>query len=144
MLRGVHAALSRFAEAWAICVGESVAADRERDERAHSRGQAGLYGRAVRGGARAIGRLFYGRGARLERRDQKCREDSRRAQRHSRSAAGYGTDRVTLKKGNKIMSTNTIKLHRVLRATPERVYKAFLDADAMAKWLPPYGFTGKV
>ena len=42
------------------------------------------------------------------------------------------------------MSTNTIRLHRVLRATPERVYRAFLDADAMAKWLPPNGFTGKV
>ena len=39
---------------------------------------------------------------------------------------------------------NTIKLHRVLRASPEKVYKAFLDADAMAKWLPPYGFTCKV
>jgi len=39
---------------------------------------------------------------------------------------------------------NTIRLHRVLRATPERVYRAFLDADAMAKWLPPNGFTGKV
>src|SRR5262245_33161513 len=42
------------------------------------------------------------------------------------------------------MSANTIRLHRVLRATPERVYRAFLDADAMAKWLPPNGFTGKV
>ena len=42
------------------------------------------------------------------------------------------------------MSTNTIRLHRVLRATPERIYRAFLDADAMAKWLPPNGFTGKV
>lgn len=41
-------------------------------------------------------------------------------------------------------ATNTIRLHRVLRATPERVYRAFLDADAMAKWLPPNGFTGKV
>ena len=39
---------------------------------------------------------------------------------------------------------NTIRLHRVLRATPERVYRAFLDPDAMAKWLPPHGFTGKV
>ncbi len=39
---------------------------------------------------------------------------------------------------------NTIRLHRVLRAPPERVYHAFLDADAMAKWLPPNGFTGKV
>jgi len=42
------------------------------------------------------------------------------------------------------MSTSSIRLHRVLRATPERVYRAFLDADAMAKWLPPNGFTGKV
>jgi uncharacterized protein YndB with AHSA1/START domain len=42
------------------------------------------------------------------------------------------------------MSTNTIRLHRVLRATPEKIYRAFLDADAMAKWLPPNGFTGKV
>jgi len=41
-------------------------------------------------------------------------------------------------------NTNTIRLHCVLRATPERVYRAFLDADAMAKWLPPNGFTGKV
>jgi uncharacterized protein YndB with AHSA1/START domain len=42
------------------------------------------------------------------------------------------------------MATNTIRLHRVLRATPERVYRAFLDADALAKWLPPNGFIGKV
>ena len=42
------------------------------------------------------------------------------------------------------MATNTIRLHRVLRAPPERIYKAFLDADAKAKWLPPNGFTGKV
>src|SRR5262249_27788245 len=42
------------------------------------------------------------------------------------------------------MSTSTIRLHRVLRATPERVYRAFPDPDAMAKWLPPNGFTGKV
>ena len=41
-------------------------------------------------------------------------------------------------------STNTVRLHRVLRAPPERVYKAFLDADAMVKWLPPHGFFGKV
>ena len=41
-------------------------------------------------------------------------------------------------------TTNTVRLHRVLRAKPERVYKAFLDPDAMAKWLPPYGFTCKV
>ena len=42
------------------------------------------------------------------------------------------------------MSANTIRLHRVLTAKPERVYRAFLDADAMTKWLPPNGFTGKV
>jgi uncharacterized protein YndB with AHSA1/START domain len=42
------------------------------------------------------------------------------------------------------MAGNTVKLHRVLRAPPERVYRAFLDADAMVKWLPPHGFTGKV
>ena len=42
------------------------------------------------------------------------------------------------------MTTNTVRLHRVLRAKPERVYRAFLDADAMAKWLPPHGFTCKV
>jgi uncharacterized protein YndB with AHSA1/START domain len=42
------------------------------------------------------------------------------------------------------MSANTIRLHRVLRAMPEKVYRAFLDGDAMTKWLPPNGFTGKV
>src|SRR5438093_9181530 len=41
------------------------------------------------------------------------------------------------------MSTGTVKLHRVLRSPPERVYRAFLDAEAMAKWLPPHGFTCK-
>lgn len=42
------------------------------------------------------------------------------------------------------MTVGTVRLHRVLRAPPERVYRAFLDAEAMAKWLPPNGFTGKV
>lgn len=42
------------------------------------------------------------------------------------------------------MSTNTVRLHRVIRAAPERLYRAFLDPDAMVKWLPPSGFTGKV
>ena len=41
-------------------------------------------------------------------------------------------------------TTGTVRLHRVLRASPEKIYKAFLDPDAMAKWLPPHGFTGKV
>ena len=42
------------------------------------------------------------------------------------------------------MPTGTVRLHRVFKAPPERVYRAFLDADALAKWLPPYGFTCKV
>lgn len=42
------------------------------------------------------------------------------------------------------MSDNTVRLHRVLRTTPEKVYRAFTDPDAMTKWLPPHGFTGKV
>jgi uncharacterized protein YndB with AHSA1/START domain len=42
------------------------------------------------------------------------------------------------------MPSNTVRLHRVIKTTPERIYRAFLDADAMAKWLPPYGFTCKV
>lgn len=40
--------------------------------------------------------------------------------------------------------SNTVKFHRILKAKPERVYRAFVDPDAMAKWLPPHGFTGKV
>lgn len=42
------------------------------------------------------------------------------------------------------MPTHTVRLHRVLRAPPERIYRAFLDADALAKWLPPHGFTCRV
>jgi len=42
------------------------------------------------------------------------------------------------------MATGTVRLHRVLRAPPDRVYRGFIEADAMAKWLPPNGFTGKV
>jgi uncharacterized protein YndB with AHSA1/START domain len=42
------------------------------------------------------------------------------------------------------MTTNTARLHRVIRAPAERVYRAFLDPDAMAKWIPPHGFTGRV
>jgi uncharacterized protein YndB with AHSA1/START domain len=42
------------------------------------------------------------------------------------------------------MATNTVRLHRVLRAPPERVYRAFLNADAMVKWIPPHGFTATV
>src|SRR5262249_38130113 len=54
------------------------------------------------------------------------------------------TDEPHSRKGAIVMGTNTIRLHRVFRATPERIYRAFLDADAMVKWLPPNGFTGKV
>src|SRR5919109_3869323 len=55
-------------------------------------------------------------------------------------------DITNFKRRNFIMadSSNTVRLHRVLRATPERVYRAFLDPDAMVKWLPPHGFTGKI
>jgi len=42
------------------------------------------------------------------------------------------------------MAGNTIRLHRVLRASPEKVYRAFIDPEAKAKWIPPHGFTGKV
>ena len=42
------------------------------------------------------------------------------------------------------MSTHTIRLHRVVRAQPEKIYRAFTEADAMCKWLPPHGFTGKM
>lgn len=42
------------------------------------------------------------------------------------------------------MTSNTIRLHRIIKATSERIYRAFLDADALTKWLPPNGFTGKV
>ncbi len=42
------------------------------------------------------------------------------------------------------MPSHTIRLHRVLRSKPEKIYRAFLDADAMARWLPPFGFTGRV
>jgi uncharacterized protein YndB with AHSA1/START domain len=42
------------------------------------------------------------------------------------------------------MATNTIQLHRVLRTSPQKVYRAFLDADALVKWLPPHGFTARV
>ena len=42
------------------------------------------------------------------------------------------------------MTSNAIRLHRIIKATPERIYRAFMDADALTKWLPPNGFTGKV
>ncbi len=58
-------------------------------------------------------------------------------------AAGLRHDLGWAMLRSKIMP-NTIRLHRVLRSTPEKIYRAFLDADAMAKWLPPNGFTAKV
>ncbi len=42
------------------------------------------------------------------------------------------------------MATGTVRLHRVLRASPEKLYRAFIDPDAMCKWLPPHGFTGRM
>jgi uncharacterized protein YndB with AHSA1/START domain len=58
--------------------------------------------------------------------------------------AGFKRPQPDTLKGEIDLSTNSVRLHRVLRATPERIYRAFLDADAMTKWLPPNGFTGKV
>jgi uncharacterized protein YndB with AHSA1/START domain len=66
---------------------------------------------------------------------------------HTRQAAfraGAAAQGNWLEKIMPSNDTNTIRLHRVLRATPERIYRAFLDPDALAKWLPPNGFTGKV
>jgi uncharacterized protein YndB with AHSA1/START domain len=65
---------------------------------------------------------------------------------HQRSRARVQTrlPRDSESKGELTMPTGTVRLHRVLRTNPERVYRAFLDADAIAKWLPPYGFTCKV
>jgi uncharacterized protein YndB with AHSA1/START domain len=65
--------------------------------------------------------------------------------RHLGSAGGPPTaDRHPHCKEKNTMAENTVKLHRVLRAPAQRIYRAFLDGDAMAKWLPPHGFTGKV
>src|SRR5262245_7087123 len=47
-------------------------------------------------------------------------------------------------KGVRLMIANTVQLHRALRATPDQIYRAFLDADTMARWCPPNGFTAKV
>jgi uncharacterized protein YndB with AHSA1/START domain len=60
--------------------------------------------------------------------------------------AAVAADRKTNRnrRGFAIMAAGTVRLHRVLRSTPERVYRAFLTPEAMAKWLPPYGFTCKV
>jgi uncharacterized protein YndB with AHSA1/START domain len=75
----------------------------------------------------------------------------RESKKFSRDCPGSSTlfvvevkEEMATPKGEKIMSGNTIQLHRVVRATPEKVYRAFLNGDAMAKWLPPNGFTGKV
>jgi uncharacterized protein YndB with AHSA1/START domain len=58
--------------------------------------------------------------------------------------AAHRSDCDPRNKETRTMAENTVRLHRVLRARPEVVYRAFLDGDAMAKWLPPHGFTGKV
>lgn len=54
------------------------------------------------------------------------------------------SEKIESKKTEPKAATNTVRLHRVLAAKPEKVYRAFLDAEAMAKWLPPNGFTCKV
>src|SRR5262245_42743948 len=57
---------------------------------------------------------------------------------------GWRTEERYSAHGKEPRMRNSVQFHRVLRAAPEKVYRAFLDADAMAKWLPPNGFTGKV
>jgi uncharacterized protein YndB with AHSA1/START domain len=69
-----------------------------------------------------------------------------RVRRHRGNSGGLpiAIERPPHNKENRAMAENTVKIHRVLRAPAQRIYRAFLDADAMAKWLPPHGFTGKV
>ena len=62
------------------------------------------------------------------------------SKRHFPHSFGSTDDQSTCKEESK-MPTGTVRLHRVLRAPAERIYRAFLNADAMAKWIPPYGFT---
>src|SRR5919106_600503 len=59
-------------------------------------------------------------------------------------SARRSDEKANTTKGMPRDNMSNIQLHRVFRATPERIYRAFLDEDAMAKWLPPNGFTGKV
>src|SRR6187402_179915 len=70
---------------------------------------------------------------------------------HARLLPGLSSRRFPVRRETKhpssIMTTpatHSVRFHRVLKATPERIYRAFLDPDAMVKWLPPNGFTGKV
>lgn len=67
--------------------------------------------------------------------------------RHRSASPGLGACEAAggfILKGVMIMSTGTVELHRVLRTSPERLYRAFLEPDAIAKWLPPYGYTCEV
>ena len=63
---------------------------------------------------------------------------------HTNSCNGYIAMTKTKPSKPSAPATNTVRLHRVLAAKPDKVYRAFLDADAMARWLPPNGFTAKV
>src|SRR6185369_12156961 len=74
---------------------------------------------------------------------RRCRPRSRRARSRSSSSAQSPEVNNFIRR-ERIMTTNTIRLHRVLKAPAERVYRAFLDAAAMCKWLPPNGFTCQV
>src|SRR5215510_7537029 len=74
--------------------------------------------------------------------DRLTNEGNSQGDRAGKIPASFVVFRSSLK--GELIMPSTIRLHRVLQATPERVYRAFLDPDAMVKWLPPNGFTGKV
>src|SRR5262249_51686661 len=87
-----------------------------------------------RAGANADGQDLLVAAVRHGHRSLRCGMDDRRAAKSVMAKSVMGGHAMS----------NTIKLHRVLRAAPEKVYRAFLDGDAMAKWLPPNGFTARV
>jgi uncharacterized protein YndB with AHSA1/START domain len=72
------------------------------------------------------------------------RETERRRSKETKNVSDNATKTARKAESQITSAAGTVRLHRFLKAPPERVYKAFLDPDAMAKWLPPHGFTGKV
>jgi uncharacterized protein YndB with AHSA1/START domain len=89
-----------------------------------------------------VGNLFFAARCRKGPRLIVIQADTRKQKAEKSSAAQFIDHHLTSK--GKTMASRSVKLHRVLRTPPEKVYRAFLEADASAKWLPPYGFTCKV